>query len=501
MRKLSFLFALSSACLLTSQAFALSLTSYVAEWSGYTTPGGYPAYSFDGSYPNDYNNITPIENKDMRTKAQQANVLAFAFMQAWNPKSVTDPNIVIPADWKGQLHFDDVWGDLPDNRVSEYANWMAICKASSLGTCAAIQKKWPDFKNAVLNFQNENIGHMNNFGAFLNLNTAAKKILALGGANTPENHSLSAATYAAIYSEANAAKPFNTFETSLQSFINAVNAKAQVDYQKLKGIDFDFEPPIDQNGNLITPDDATLMDYKNLYNLVMQTRAVMGPDFYISVTLTMSKDYVEKINQSVEGGFFKEISAYADAVNLMTYDMHGPWSMNGDPGTLPHVLFSMPEGLSHSYAVNYGTKEITTQVLAYGIPASKLQIGVATYGRGFSGVAATNHGLDQSWTGPSMVDASYSNQVGFLPYASVPLLLNQGYQHYVMKDAAGAVIGDYIYSEAAQQFIGYQSTDSVQVVCDYEKATGLQGTILWSMDTDTQDASSLASYYHQHCAS
>lgn len=140
MKKIPYFFALSCSFFLIEQASALELTTYVTEWSGYGSNdgSGYPAYPFDGSYPNAYHDMTVLKNPDMVTKAQQSNVLAFAFLQTWNPDDPMQAKYAVPAEWKGQLHFDDVWGDLPNNAAPEYAQWQAICRSSSHGTCAAL---------------------------------------------------------------------------------------------------------------------------------------------------------------------------------------------------------------------------------------------------------------------------------------------------------------------------------------------------------------------------
>ncbi len=106
-----------------------------------------------------------------------------------------------------------------------------------------------------------------------------------------------------------------------------------------------------------------------------------------SVTITVNKEYLEKINESVDGGWFKQIAPFVNSVNLMTYDLHGPWSQSSDPFTSVHAYLKQPDtNHKDEFAINYATDSITAQVLSYGMPKEKLQVGLAAYGRGFSGV-------------------------------------------------------------------------------------------------------------------
>lgn len=494
--KRSLLTSLSISTLLVLQPVsALNLTTYVTEWSGYGSnqPGQYPAYPFDGSYPNSYHNTNRVANPDMQYKAQRSDVLAFAFLQVWNHNDPNQAPYLKDDAWDGQLHFDDIWGDLPSQAVpDEYQEWKNICADSSAGTCAAVQLNGMTQQKELMNFNTTDIGQMNNFGAFLHLPTSAKKIISIGGANTLENGSISTWTYKAIF-----AHP-DIFVQSLSQLVAATN-------NQIEGVDLDFEPPINASGATLKPDSQTLEDYKNLYNLVALIRQKMGAGFYISVTLTMNEGYLEYIQNSVSGGWFKSVSPYVDVINVMTYDMHGPWDQTSDPGALPHALLKVPSTLTHTYAINYGAEDVTQKLLqSYGLPANKLQLGLAAYGRGFTGVpAGAYHGLDQPWTGAAIFPAQDSNQEGLLPYWAVSdLLKNYGFQSYTVKDKdSSQVIGDYLYN--GNQFVGYEGTDEEQALCDYEQKNGLQGSILWSMDTDVKDESenSLINYYYAHCAS
>lgn len=179
--------------------------------------------------------------------------------------------------------------------------------------------------------------------------------------------------------------------------------------------------------------------------------------------------------------------------------------------TAIHAYIKQPETAhKNEFFVNYGTDAITAQVLGYGMPKEKLQVGIAAYGRGFSGVeAGTNPqlpGFEQPWSGPSTFNSAYTQQAGLLPYNTIDKVIqNLGYQSYnVMEyDENGHpfVTGAYIYNSAAKQFVGYQSPETIQALCEFVKRKQLQGSIMWSADTDlpVSNPKSLVGAYRSFC--
>ena len=165
--------------------------------------------------------------------------------------------------------------------------------------------------------------------------------------------------------------------------------------------------------------------------------------------------------------------------------------------TMPDQSFiPNPKG----YAINYATSDIIDQVLSYGIAPNKVQLGLASYGRGFANVNPGKNvnypGFDQAWSGMSQFDAQYTNQAGLLPYKSVPALMQTaGYKSYDLKDKLGSITASYIYNSSTKQLVGYLSKAAVKSHCDYAKSKGLRGAILWSMDTDAEGAESLTQAY------
>lgn len=492
-------------------ALAKNLTLYTTGWSEYSNPEQtYSAYEYDGAYKTNrpYGQLETVSNPDMVAQFQKADVIPYSFMQVWNTNDPNQAMYNVPAEWNGLMHFSDLWGELPFE--AEWISWERLpsqakmfydfCNNAGVGTCSSVQRNGNTSQMELFKYTDRlGVGQLNSFGAFITSNKFgnAKRIISVGGANTPDNHSISAYTFDAIF--ANQAKFLSQFQRWMQAFPN------------LKGIDYDFEPPINSHGGQLPPDERTLSDYKKLYELVKATRAGLGNDAYIAVTITSNLQYLDFINRSVEGGWFNKISTYVNAVNLMTYDFHGPWSHTEDPYTSIHAYVKQPNSVhKDAFAINYAAEEVVNKVLSYGIAPSKLQIGIATYGRGFSGVPAGGNsalpGFEQSWVGSSQFAGKYTNQTGLVPYKAIPKIMNElNYQKYHIMANDGQsdyVTGSYIYSAQAQQFVGYQSPETVKSVCELVKAKGLQGAILWSADTDlpVSDNDSLVGTFKRYCA-
>ncbi len=120
--------------------------------------------------------------------------------------------------------------------------------------------------------------------------------------------------------------------------------------------------------------------------------------------------------------------------------------------------------------------------LAGGAPPAKIVIGIPYYGRGWTGVTNANNGLYQSSSGP----AKGTYEAGIDDYKK--LIAKNGNRFY---DASAG---------ASWFFDGrnFWSYDDPQVIAQktaYVKANGLGGTMVWSLDGDT-DTGTLTTAVH-----
>jgi chitinase len=98
---------------------------------------------------------------------------------------------------------------------------------------------------------------------------------------------------------------------------------------------------------------------------------------------------VDKVRVTDPGTYHQ----YLNFINVMTYDFHGPW----DPQTNHHTpLYATPADPSTGDQRLYNTHDALQAFRSRGVPASKLNLGIGFYGKGWTNVSSANNGLYQS---------------------------------------------------------------------------------------------------------
>ncbi|MBL0340091.1 MAG: glycoside hydrolase [Bacteroidetes bacterium] len=154
---------------------------------------------------------------------------------------------------------------------------------------------------------------------------------------------------------------FNT-RKGREDFVQSV--KKLSDYFKTDGIDLDWEYPAIKG----FPDHTYRSeDRSNFTELLKELRKVNGDSFEISFA---AGGFTEYIASAIE---WKEIIPFTNFINIMTYDLvHGYSTFSGH-----HTpLFSTPQQIE-------STDHAVQLLLKAGVPANKLVIGAAFYGRFF----------------------------------------------------------------------------------------------------------------------
>ena len=151
-----------------------------------------------------------------------------------------------------------------------------------------------------------------------------------------------------------------------------------------------------------------------------------------------------------------------DFTNIMTYDF--ATGVTSEQAIIP--IF-MDQGSSReAVAISHET------FMAQGIPVSSCGLGVAFYGRAWSGVSGENNGLGQEGVpGAGGFDTSYTN-------LSANLINKNGFTRYWDEDAKAP----YLYN--GDIFISYDDEESIGYKVDYIKKTGLGGVMFWEYSSD-----------------
>lgn len=223
------------------------------------------------------------------------------------------------------------------------------------------------------------------------------------------------------------------------------------------GIDIDWEYPClaEHNGK---PEDKD--NFSSLIAVLRDTlNAFSGSRKLITITTAGSGYYGQ--NFAIEN-FIDDV----DYISVMTYDYAGTW-MSTSWHNSPLYSYGLDDNYSLSRAMEY--------YLGRNIPASKLNIGVAFYGRTFSGCNGPN--------GPFTGEGSgESGQPGYLFYPTITKKLLDGTYERRWDDQAKVP-----YAVSSGEFCTYDDTVSIRLKGEYCKKNGLGGAIIWELSCDKMD--------------
>lgn len=231
------------------------------------------------------------------------------------------------------------------------------------------------------------------------------------------------------------------------------------------GIDLDWEYPVSggEADNITRPEDK-----ENFTLLLAETRAQLdaageadGRHYLLTIAVPAG-------NATYDNYEMDKIHLYLDWINLMAYDFAGGWS--AVTGWL--AALRNPNGLAGDTTVQ--------GYLAAGTPPEKISLGVPFYGRGWTGVPATDNGVGQPYTG------LYGAGDGSVNYRDLPDL-----QILVDEEAQAS----WVYDADEGIMISYDSPDVLAAKADYVRETGLGGIMIWELGGDDDDHTLLNALY------
>jgi len=244
-------------------------------------------------------------------------------------------------------------------------------------------------------------------------------------------------------------------ENSRQIFANSAidfMLKHQID-----GIDLDWEYPgqIGDN-NVYREEDKE--NFTSILKLIRYKLDSIEPNKYLSTIATgANQSYLDHTNM-------KEAHKYLDFINIMTYDFYtGGSKYTGHHANLKNSEHSKKHPKSAEIAVE--------QHLKSGIPAHKLVLGVAFYGRWWNKVLPINNGLYQLSKG---ITGAYSYKV------IADSIKSNNFKSYWDISANAP----YIWRQKDSLFITYDDERSIQIKASFVKKKQLGGIMFWQFNGD-----------------
>lgn len=181
------------------------------------------------------------------------------------------------------------------------------------------------------------------------------------------------------------------------------------------------------------------------------------------------KEYILSIAAGANSSFaynsqIGESQQYLDYVQLMTYDIHGPWETKAD--------FNAP--LYDDDGATYSVDKAVQIFLDAGVTADKLVMGIPFYGYQYKVTSTENNGLRQS------IDTEGVNAA--IPYREIVNndFPSKGYTYYWSE---GSKV-PYYFNPTTKTFISFDNPESIKSKAEYVKEKGLAGAMIWELTQD-----------------
>ena len=259
---------------------------------------------------------------------------------------------------------------------------------------------------------------------------------------------------------------------------------------KLDGIDIDWEYPgihrdPDQNDQYDKGAPGGIEDKEKFTLFLKAIREALDAQGakdgkYYELTAAVGAGF-DKIAVTNPGDYAK----YLDAVNLMTYDMHGAWeSAVGHQAPLYKNANEKNKDaeIREKFNVDWTVKEFIRQ----GVPASKIVVGIPFYSRGWSDVSG---GWDVNGdgkadgmfgTGGDKLKGTWGDG-GQSPYFEIKNLEKKsGWEKF--RDPYSKAC--WLYNRSTKELYTYDDAETVQTKMNYILENDLGGAMYWELDGD-----------------
>jgi chitinase len=244
----------------------------------------------------------------------------------------------------------------------------------------------------------------------------------------------------------------------------ADSAAALIEKYDVDGVDLDWEyPTLPGAGISHRPED------KRNFSLLLEALrarldklgAAHGGRHYLLSIAAADGEFVQGIE-------LERVGRALDWINLMTYDFHNSLTPTTGHHAGLHLSRLAP-------ADDRAGDKAVAQFLAAGVPARKLNLGVAFYGRSFTGVDPQHDGLQQKY-------AKYQGSPSWSELVANFIDKNGYVRHWDAQAQA-----PYLWNAATHTFITYEDPESLRAKVAFVKAKGLGGVMYWEHSLDRNE--------------
>ncbi|ATY66444.1 bacteriodes thetaiotaomicron symbiotic [Cordyceps militaris] len=229
------------------------------------------------------------------------------------------------------------------------------------------------------------------------------------------------------------------------------------------GVDWEYPGADDRGGT-----DADPVKYVVLLKKLRAAISASGHDYIVTFTAPSSYWYLRHFR-------VKEMEAYVDWINLMSYDIHGVWDGNNPIGN--HIL-------AHT-----NLTEIDLALDSFwrvGVAPSSIVLGLGFYGRSFTLSDTSCWKPGCLFSGPGAAGECTAT-AGILSYREIQQVLQKsGATAYLDTDAAAKYV---VYDK--NSWISFDDAETFELKIQYANKIGLGGLMIWAIDLDDGDLSAL----------
>ncbi len=232
----------------------------------------------------------------------------------------------------------------------------------------------------------------------------------------------------------------------------------------LDGIDIDWEYPgyVAQNGTAADKGNFTLL-MQQIRDSLNVFEVTSGKQMLLTAAVGAAQSHMDNVNWAA-------VAPILDYINLMSYDFYGTWDAVANHNSPLHQPSQGAANFSIEGAVNLLTG-------TYGVPAAKINVGVAFYGRSLKTVGIPT--LFGVITG-SVDAATFAEDEGMPLYYNLLPKMNLFNANY---DAVAGV--PYLTGKnGLNTFVTYDNQQSIAAKAQYIVNNNLAGAIVWEISGD-----------------
>lgn len=244
--------------------------------------------------------------------------------------------------------------------------------------------------------------------------------------------------------------------------------------QGLEGLDIDWEFPV--HGGEVNMHNRP-QDRADVTLLLREIRSQLDAlavkthrHYYLTIAIPAGRWQTGGAYDPSNSYDLAAVARTVDWLNVMTYDMNtifSPYSNFNAP------LYPDPKDPAPALQRRWNNVSGAVRYFeAHGVPAGKIVLGMAFYGRGFRNVSPKHAGLY------SKFDGVY----GEAPYAIVKsrMLANPDWQEHWSTSARAP----WIYNAREHIFFSYDNPASIAIKAAFARAQHLRGTMFWAVGQD-----------------